>query len=616
VDPEPPEVMAMKTETSEAQEMRELVAGQTVPTSLLAIVRDHPDAIALRWQAEDGSWPELTFRQYAAEVARYAAVYRQLGVQKGDRIVLMMRNIQEFFFADVAAYFCGATPISIYNSSAPDQIEYLVNHAGAKLALVEDKTFLDRFLPVRDKLSTLRELIVLRSGDAMEGTKCLEDLLVDVEPIDLDEGARLVSPDDLATVIYTSGTTGNPKGVMITHGNIVFTVESLIRAVALPRDELVGKRIVSYLPMAHIAERMTSHYESLVVGYDVTVCPDTRQLGAYMKQIRPHIAFGVPRVWEKFQAGVEAALGADPERKAKFDEAIEAAKPIVADMAWGRATDEQRATWDFLDSVAFKMVRENLGLDQCLFAISGAAPLRPEVIEWFQAIGVPISEIYGMSETSGPMCWEPRKIKPGTVGPAIPGTEVTKADDGEMLLRGDNIFVGYLNNPEQTAEALDADGWMHTGDIAECDEDGYWRIVDRKKELIITAGGKNVSPANLEAALKGIDIVGQACAVGDRKPFVAALVTLDPEVAPVWAKQHGIDASSLDALAANPEIVHHVDEQLGEVMAGFNNAEAVKRVKVLGEDWVPDSDVLTPTSKLKRRGVLARYEREIAELYA
>jgi long-chain acyl-CoA synthetase len=193
---------------------------------------------------------------------------------------------------------------------------------------------------------------------------------------------------------------------------------------------------------------------------------------------------------------------------------------------------------------------------------------------------------------------------------------VTRADDGEMLLRGGNIFTGYLNNPEQTAEALDADGWMHTGDIAECDEDGYWRIVDRKKELIITAGGKNVSPANLESALKGIDIVGQACAVGDRKPFVAALVTLDPEVAPVWAKQHGIDADSLDALAANSEVVHHVDEQLREVMAGFNNAEAVKRVKVLGEEWVPDSDVLTPTSKLKRRGVLSRYEHEIAELYA
>jgi long-chain acyl-CoA synthetase len=367
--------------------------------------------------------------------------------------------------------------------------------------------------------------------------------------------------------------------------------------------------------MAHIAERMTSHYQSAIIGYEVTDCPDTGKLGEYLAAVRPHLVFGVPRVWEKFQSGIEAALAADPERKAKFDEAVAAAAPIADDLAWGRATDEQRATYEFLDEVAFKGVRALLGLDECLFAISGAAPIRPELLEWFRAIGVPLSEIYGMSETSGPMTWAARRVKPGTVGPAIPGTDVRLGEDGELLGRGGNIFRGYLDNPGQTAEALDDEGWLHTGDIAEIDGDGYYRIVDRKKELIITAGGKNISPANLEAALKGIPLVGQACAIGDRRPFVSALVTLDPEVAPVWAEQHGLAARSLEDLAKDPAVIAEIEGALAGAMADFNNAEAVKKVTILGEDWLPDSEILTPTSKLKRRGVHARYAEEIEAMY-
>jgi long-chain acyl-CoA synthetase len=319
-------------------------------------------------------------------------------------------------------------------------------------------------------------------------------------------------------------------------------------------------------------------------------------------------------VWEKLYGGVSAALAADPEKKARFDEGIAAAVPIAVDRSWGRSTPEQDATWDFLQDAAFRPVRELVGLDQVEFAITGAAPIPRELLEWFQALGVPLTEIYGMSESSGPMTWTPHRIKPGTVGPAIPGCEVELAEDGEVICRGGNVFVGYLNAPDKTAETLQ-DGWLHSGDIGVLDDDGYLRIVDRKKELIITAGGKNISPANLEAALKTVALVGQACAIGDQRPFVSALVVLDAEVAPVWAAGNGLGGLSLPELADHPDVIAEVERGIAEVMAGFNNAERVKKVKVLGTEWLPDSEELTPTSKLKRRGIHARYAAEIEWLY-
>jgi long-chain acyl-CoA synthetase len=248
------------------------------------------------------------------------------------------------------------------------------------------------------------------------------------------------------------------------------------------------------------------------------------------------------------------------------------------------------------------------------FAISGAAPITRELLEWFNAIGVPLSEIYGMSESSGPMTWAPVKIKPGTVGPAIPGCEVKLADDGEVICRGGNVFLGYLNDPEKTGETL-TDGWLHSGDIGEVDDDEFFKIVDRKKELIITAGGKNISPANLEAALKTVPLVGQACAIGDQRPFVSALVVLDPEAAQVWAKAHNVAYSSQAELAENPDVIAEVEAGVTEAMKQFNNAERVKKIKLLGEEWLPDSEELTPTSKLKRRGIHTKYAAEIEALY-
>jgi long-chain acyl-CoA synthetase len=595
------------------------VAGRTVASEFAEVVRQHPDAVALRERRDDaaGGWHELTWQEYADRACRVAAGLRKLGVGPGDRVALMIRNVADFHVADIAVLLLGATPFSIYNSSAPDQVQYLISHAEAKVAIVEHPDFLERVAKVRDQLPTLAT-IVLMSGDATTDVVPWDELLAE-EPVDLDDAAAIAQPDDLATLIYTSGTTGPPKGVMITHSNVLWTGESLLRAFGMPREELVGMRIVSYLPMAHIAERQTSHYNGILGGFVVTSCPDTGKIAEYLREVRPHVGFGVPRIWEKIAAGVEAALAANPENKAKFDDAVSAATPLVAKRTVdGEAalSDEERKTLAFLDEVAFAPVRASIGMDSMVRAISGAAPIPVELVEWYRAIGVPLSEVYGMSENTGPLTWDAVRVKPGYVGRSLPGVEVALAPDGEVIARGGNIFTGYLNDPAKTAEALDEEGWLHTGDIGEFDDEGYLRIVDRKKELIITAGGKNISPANLEAALKSIPLVGQAAVIGDQRPFMSALLVLDPDAARVWAAGHGLADASLADLAEHPDVVAEVEAGVREANARFSQVEQIKKWKLLAAEWQPDSEELTPTMKLKRRGINAKYATEIEGLYA
>jgi long-chain acyl-CoA synthetase len=603
--------------TVTAAEIDAAVAGDTVPRAFLRTVAAHPDVVALRAMAGEtpGSWHELSYRQLAEQVARVAGGLRAAGLGPGDRMVLMMRNRPEFAALDAAAQFLRATPLSIYNSSSPEEIAYQAAHCRARIAVVEDASFLDRLLAVRDQLPTLEAVFVLeRPSDAPAEVRDAAELF-GADPLDLDELAAATEPADLATLIYTSGTTGPPKGVMISQYNVVYTAEQLRRGLGLDPSEFAGLRVISYLPMAHIAERMSSFYLGLLSGYTVTTCPDPTAVATYAKEVRPQLIFGVPRVWEKIYAGVNAALSADPDKKRSFDEGVAAALPIKAAMRAGTATAEQLEVYAFLDAVAFSLVRGLIGLDEVRVAISGAAPIPAEILEWFNAIGVPLSEIYGMSESSGPMTWDAYDIRPGTVGRAIPGCEVRLADDGEVLCRGGNVFGGYLDDPAKTAETI-VDGWLHSGDIGVMDDDGYLRIVDRKKELIITAGGKNISPANLEAALKTIPLVGQAATIGDNRRFVSALLVLDPELAPVWAAQQGITFDSLSDLAARPEVLAEVQRGIDAVNTRFARVEQIKRFTLLGEEWMPDSDVLTPTSKLKRRGVLARYAEQIEAMYA
>jgi long-subunit acyl-CoA synthetase (AMP-forming) len=590
------------------------VHGQTVVSRFLATVAAHPDHVAFHWKEKEGDeWAELVFAGYAREVARAMVGLQRLGVRRGDRVVLMMRNVPEFHVADMAVLFCGATPISIYSSSSPEQIRYLLGHSAAKVAVVEDAGFLARVVAVRADLPALQKVVVIDAPDELtqDGLSTWEEI-IDNEPGDLTEAAARVRPKDIATVVYTSGTTGPPKGVMLSHNNVVWTCESYIHLLDI---DPLGFRSVSYLPMAHIAERLTTHYLSVVHGYQVTTCPDPELLGTHLEKARPHIFFGVPRVWEKLRAAVLAALAADPKRKRKFDRAMIAAKPLVQARLDRDLTESEQHTLATLDRRVFRPVRDLLGLDTAEIAVTGAAPMPVELLEWFLAIGVPISELYGMSETTAALTWEPYRIRPGTVGRALPGVTLELAEDGEVLTKGGNVFPGYLDEPEKTAEVIDPDGWLHTGDIGELDDDGYLRIVDRKKELIITAGGDNVSPANLEAALRTLPLVGQACAVGDKRPFVAALVVLDPEAARAWAMRQGIAFSALSELAKHPGVREEIESGLEDAMADFNHPERVTKVAILAEEWQPDSDELTATSKIKRRSINVKYAREIEGLY-
>ncbi len=601
------------TARSSIAEIDARVVGSTVPRQFLDLVAADPSVPLLHSMADGGGWNACSVGDVEAAVSRIAAGLQADGVTTGDRVLLMMRNRPEFHMYDLAAQFLRATPVSIYNSSSPEEVQYLAGHAGAEVAIVEDARFLARILEVRGELPRLRRVYVIDAdGDLPDGAAPASEL-ESRGTADLAALAAATEPADVATLIYTSGTTGPPKGVMISQYNVVYTVEQLREC--LPFDDYAGMRVVSYLPMAHIAERMTSHYQPLIVGFSVYCCPDAGQLTTYLKEVRPQIVFGVPRVYEKIYSGVNAALAADPERKQQFDDGVAAAVEIKRAVRAGTATQEQLDTWAFLDAVAFSQVRALVGLDEVVTAITGAAPIPATILEWFEAIGVPLSEIYGMSESSGPMTWSPERNKPGSVGQAIPGCEVTTADDGEVICRGGNVFQGYYEQPEKTADTL-IDGWLHTGDIGEIDDEGYLRIVDRKKELIITSGGKNISPANLEASLKMIPLIGQAAAIGDNRKFVSALLVLDPESCAVWAAAHGKPGATPGELAADPDVIAEVQAGVDEMNLQFAQVEQIKRFVLLGEEWLPDSDVLTPTSKLKRRGVNVRYAAEIEAMYA
>ena len=598
-------------------DLHERIVGQNLPKRFLANVERNGGVEVLNWKNSAGDWESKTLTAMAADTARLTTALQDLGVGAGDTVVMMIRNRQEFHALDMAILFCGATPVSIYNSSAPDQIQYLINDCGAKVAILEDADFLARFDAVREKIPTIKHTVLIEAEGAADDIIRYSDMLA-FEPADLAAEAETAALSDTATVIYTSGTTGPPKGVMLSHSNVAWTLESVGQSMRDQTDitDFAGKRHVSYLPMAHVMERLLGHYYMIDFATKVYCCPETSQMPATVRETKPNVFIGVPRVWEKMYAGVNAAMAADPEKEQQFNAGVAAALPIMEKMTAGTATDEEIATWNFLDEVGFKAIRALIGLDEVEIGISGAAPIPAEILGWFRAIGVPLSEGYGMSKTTAVLSWS-AAAKPGYVGRPATGVEMKIAEDGEVLARGGNMFEGYLGLPDKTAESIDNEGWVHTGDIGIIDDDGYLKIVDRKKELIITAGGKNISPANLEAALKMIPLVGQACAVGEQKPFVTALVVLDPDAAAAWAREHGLEghAATMAAMAQNPAVIAEVEAGLIESMSVFNNAEAVKKIKVLGAEWLPDTDLLTPTSKLKRRGILSTFADEIEALY-
>ena len=591
------------------ERIRALVAGQTVPRLFRGTARTRGGQPALRRKTDEG-WEELSWDDYADQAARTAALISTCGVEKGQTVALMMRNRVEFHPIDMGAYLAGCSSFSIYNSSSPEQIEFLLRHSEARVVFVEG-VFAPAVRKVVGQLDDVR--IVVVDGPAEDDETVWEDAIAAVEPVDLDSAADAVDPDDLATLIYTSGTTGPPKAVMLTHRNICWLLQALVEVMEVP---FAGGRMLSYLPMAHVAERIFTHYLPTREGATVTPCPDATEIGGYLADVRPVAFFGPPRVFEKMRAGLIAALSSTEDGSAALERGLDIGRRMFETRVSGTAPSESLAAeWAAIDDALFGPVRAQLGLDACAAALTGAAPPPVEVIEFFNYIGIPFSEVYGLSEDTGLMTAQPHAPRPGSVGRPIPGCSVRLLEDGEILCLGGHVFSGYYKDPEKTAEVLDDDGWLHTGDVGVMEDDGYIRIIDRKKELIITAGGKNISPANIEAVMKQQPLIGEACAIGDKRPYVTAVLALDADATRAWADQHDLAGLAVEEAVAHPDLRAAVDAQVAAANERLSNVERVKKYHLTADEWLPDSDLLTPTMKLKRRGVLARYAEDIDALY-
>jgi long-subunit acyl-CoA synthetase (AMP-forming) len=558
----------------------------TIAEAFRITAEEHADRVAVRTKDDEVS---LTWSELRDRVDALAGGLAELGVKRGDKVALMLTNRPEFHLADLAVMTLGATPFSIYATYTREQIEYLVEDSGAKVALIES-AFAERF-------PELEHVLVLEEGWPSDET-------FDAEP-----HWRATEPDDEITLIYTSGTTGPPKGVQLVHRNLMTAVQSVEALIQFPD----GARVISWLPAAHIAERMAHHYLPIVYGMTITTCANPREVVGYLPAVKPTWFFAVPRIWEKLKAGLEAHA-----MQGENAEKLAAAVRRVELQQGGEAVPEElEAVVAQADREVFAGLRAMLGLDEAVSVNVGAAPTPREVLVFFHAIGIPLAELWGMSETCGAGCCNPPgAIKIGTVGPAGPGVELKLAEDGELLMRSGVVMTGYRNAPDKTAEALDPDGWLHTGDIAEIDDDGYVRIVDRKKEIIINAAGKNMSPANIESTLKGASpLIGQACVIGDGRRYNTALIVLDSDFGPAWAAQNGIEGD-LAALALDERMRAAVQAGVDAANEKLARVEQIKKFHLVEGDWLPGGDEITPTMKLKRKPIAAKYAGQIEELYS
>jgi long-chain acyl-CoA synthetase len=593
------------------------IAGSTLLTEYAETAEQSPDVIAHRWLA-DGEWQYLTYRQVRERVRDAALGLAEAGLRPGEFAAVWSRNRSEATIADYAIMHARGVPVFIYPTVSPEQAADLIGHCEATVVLIE-REFLPVLESVQAGLPQLRAVIVLGGDDgaartAPDGTPLHGDApdgeqsvpagaqaigwqpLLDLgraaaerDPGAFERGWRQVTPDSLATLIYTSGTTGRPKGVMITHRNIRYAQQATQRVI--PLDDQVGDdgvgALVSYLPMAHITGRMVDHWAPMGHPVELAYCPDSLRLFEIAAQVHPTALIGIPRVWEKLHAALRGAL------------------PDVAPPAVAALPDGVKAA-----------VRIKIGLDRTRLATSGAAPIDPEIVAFFRALGVPLTEGWGMSELSNAATLAaPGDARSGAVGRAFPGMEVRIADDQEVLVRGPLVMGGYYKDPELTMATVDADGWMHTGDIGELDADGFLKIVDRKKELIITSGGKNISPALVEYELQRHPLIGQACAIGDRRNYVTALLVLDPETTPAWARARDIPFESLADLAAHPEVRAEVEQGVATANSHLARPEQVRRFTLLPAEWTAQSGELTPSLKRRRAVIVDRYAKEIEALY-
>ncbi|MGF9755363.1 AMP-dependent synthetase/ligase [Microvirga sp. 0TCS3.31] len=610
-----PDVLAVRAE----YEAR--ILGLHMPATVRRAAETYGDAPAFsdKFDVPEGeTWSTITWTETWDLTRRVAAALIDLGVEPGDPVAIMAANRTAHTLADYGAMTAAAVPMSIYNTLAQDQVAFIAGESRPVVVVLEDHDRYQRWERALDEVDSIRHLVMLSDADRVDDPRVMTwpDLLArgdDTGPVD--ERMERITPDLPATFLYTSGTTGNPKGVVLTHHNVMYEAVSTLDAGGLHGPQ----RTISYLPLAHIAERILATYAPPFLGSHVHAIPDPAGLLGALGEVHPTAFFGVPRVWEKIRTGISAKLAEDPDpanQKLVTD-------AMAAGLAWTQAheygnemTPEVEEAFARADEAILAFLRLLLGLDQVQWAASAAAPMPLEVAKFMGGLGVRVYDVYGMTETTGAFTSNgPDAFKLGTVGRPNPGVEVRLAEDGEILCRGPVNTPGYYKQEAATRNLLDEDGWIRTGDIGTVDEDGFYSVVDRKKELIITSAGKNIAPSNIENYLKESPIVGHAMALGDGQSYVVAILTLDGEIAPLVAARLGLEFTDLADLSAKPEIRAMAQAAVDKANERLSRPEQVKAWELLPDEWTAESEELTPTLKLKRRVVKTKYADVVDKLY-
>ena len=599
---------------------RPVLHGATIVDAFRASVRERGPHPAMRRRGPVG-WDVVTWSEYGTTVDEVVAGLAELGLGHGEAVGVLSTNRVEWHVADLATLCNGSVTVPVYWTSYAPQVEYVLGHSESRLCFVEDAEQLAKVLEVRDALPKLDHVVVFDGDDTTDAPFVLTfEQLRELgrarllrTPLVAEERAAAVQADDVATIVYTSGTTGPPKGTMLTHANLVWT----LRSATTPFEVREGERLLSFLPLSHIAERMMSDFLPIAFGGETWFARSLATVAEDLVDCRPTVFFAVPRVWEKFHDGVMTKIAESPLPQRLLAERYLrlGARKVTAEQTGTAAPPFVLRAWRTLDRVVGAKIRHSLGLDAAHVLVTAAAPIHPDLVRWFHAVGLPIVELYGQTEDCGPTTANrPGQNRIGTVGLPIPGVTVRIADDGEILVRGGNVCLGYFKAPEATAELVDPDGWMHSGDLGSLDDDGYLRLTGRKKDLIITSQGKNVTPQEIETDLRYHPVISQAVVVGDGRRYLTALLTLDAEHLTGWAAERG-KLVDLEALACDPDVLAEVHAAVEDVNTHRSHAESVRKYRVLAHDLTIAGGELTPTLKVKRNVVSEKYAALIDDMY-
>ena len=585
-------------------------------------VAKYGDRVALRKKTL-GRWQEISWREYGQRVREAASGLVALGLRRGECVSIIAENHPEWLYSDLGIMAAGGVTVGIYTTSSPEQCAYILNHAEARFHIVEDEEQLDKVLHVRDRLPLLEKIIVIN----LKGLRKFHDLMVISfeqllavgRELDLAQPSRFRQsleegkPEDVAILVYTSGTTGLPKAAMLSHETILFSTTLLEQISAIRETD----ETISYLPLAHIAQRLLTTFGQIRYGYIVNFAESLDTFPLDLREVSPQIIFGPPRIWEKFYSAITLRMEKATWLKRRVYRAALAIGGREARLRLsGDAVPLSLQLATVLAHLAvFRKLKAHLGLGRARYVLSGAAPIAPGLLEFFQSISIPIKESYGQTENCGPATAHlGNRIKLGTVGQAIPGCEVKIAEDGEILLRGRNVFQGYFKDPQATKETLRY-GWLYTGDVGELDSEGFLTLTDRKRDLIITAGGKNIAPQLIENQLKSSPYIADAVVIGDRRKYLTVLIVIDEENVTNFAQEYRIPFTTFSDLSRKREVYTLIDGEVERVNRTLSQVEAVKRFAVLDKKLDPEDEDITPTMKVKRKAISERYRELIESLY-